>query len=133
MHPKDFLANTNHQAYENVRKLLIDNANLQSVVSLPRGAFEPYNRAKADILFFTDCHFPRTKKHYWYFDVKNDGYTLDKKRTKIQGGNDLEIVLSERNLEKQSDTYLLSIGALKIDFESIKKNKYILSAAHYQG
>lgn len=130
--PDGFLANTNHQAYENVRKLLIDNANLQSVVSLPRGAFEPYNRTKADILYFTDCHFPRTKKHYWYFDVKNDGYTLDKKRTKIQGGNDLEIVLSERNLEKQSDTYLLSIGVQKIDFEKIKKNKYVLSATHYQ-
>jgi type I restriction enzyme M protein len=130
--PEGFLANTNHQAYENVRRLLVDNANLQSVTSLPRGAFEPYNRTKADILFFTDCHFPRTKKHYWFFDVKNDGYTLDKKRTKIQGGNDLEIVLSERNLEKQSDEYLLSIGVLKIEIESIKKNKYVLSAAHYQ-
>ncbi len=113
--PEGFLANTNHQAYEKVRQYLVDNANLQSVVSLPRGAFEPYNRTKANILFFTDCHFSRTKKHYWFFDVKNDGYTLDKKRTRIPGGNDLEIVLSERNLESQSGKYLLSIGVRKID------------------
>ena len=68
--PEGFIVNTNHQAYEKVRKLLVDNANLQSVISLPRGAFEPYNRAKADILFFTDCHFPNTKKALLVFQCK---------------------------------------------------------------
>lgn len=130
--PEGFLVNTNHQAYENVRRLLVDNANLQSITSLPRGAFEPYNRAKADILFFTDCHFSSTKKHYWYFNIRNDGYTLDKKRAKIPGGNDLEIVLSERTLETQSEKYLLSIGVKKIEIENIKNSKYVLSAAYYQ-
>lgn len=130
--PEGFLANTNHQAYEDVRRYLVDNANLKSIISLPRGAFEPYNRAKADILFFTDCHLSKTHHHYWFFNVKNDGYTLDKKRNKIPGRNDLEIVLSERNLEDQSIEYLLSIGVDEIDIKQVRKNRYILNAAYYK-
>nr|WP_279384367.1 N-6 DNA methylase [Geotalea toluenoxydans] len=128
--PEGVLVNTN-QNYESIRKYLIDNSNLQSVISLPRGAFEPYNRAKADILFFTDCHYTSQVKHFWYFNVQNDGYTLDKRRERIEGGNDLEIVLSERDLEKQKEKYLLSIGVSRIGISSIKSNKYILSAGHY--
>ena len=130
--PEGFLVNTNHKAYMDVRRYLLDNANLKSVISLPRGAFEPYNRAKADILFFTDCHLSRSQGHYWYFNVKNDGYTLDKKREKIPGGNDLEIVLSERNLETQSEEYLLSVGVDKIDIDEVRANDFILTASQYR-
>ena len=63
--------------------------------------------------------------------MRNDGYTLDKRRERIEGGNDLEIVLSERDLEKQTEKYLLSIGASRIGISSIKSNKYILSAGNY--
>jgi len=129
--PDGFLANTNSKEYGAVRKYLIDNSNLCSVISLPRGAFEPYNRAKASILYFTDCHYKNQNKYYWCFDVKNDGYTLDKKRERIEGGNDLEIILSERNLEKQPIEYLKSIGVQKVLFETVKKNNYILSSNHY--
>ena len=119
--PEGFLANTNHKAYQNVRKHLLDNANLKSIISLPKGAFEPYNGVKADIIYFTDIKKSKTKKYYWFFDVKNDGYTLDKKRQKIDGNNDLELVLSENNLDKQEEDYLQSVGISKIDLEEVKK------------
>lgn len=129
--PEGFLVNSNSKEYGNVRKYLIDNSNLSNVISLPRGAFEPYNRAKANILYFTDCHYKTQNKYYWYFDIKNDGYTLDKKRARIDGGNDLEIVLSERNIEKQTIEYLSSNNVEKVMFSSIKKNNYVLSINHY--
>jgi len=131
--PDGFLSNTNNKAYEDVRKYLLNNANLKSVISLPRGAFEPYNRAKASILYFTDVKISKTKSHYWYFDVKNDGFTLDKKRHRIEGDNDLQLVLSENNLEKQKEEYLLSVGIDKINLEKVKNNNYILNAAPYRG
>lgn len=130
--PEGFIANTNEKAYEDVRRYLLDHATLKSVISLPRGAFEPYNRAKADILFFTDAKISRTKGHYWFFDVRNDGFTLDKKRQRVEGGNDLELVLSENDLEKQSEDYLLSIGISRIDLEKVKNNEYVLNAAPYR-
>lgn len=91
--PEGVIVNTNQKEYKAVRKYLVDNSNLKCTISLPRGAFEPYNRTKANILFFTDCHYSSQVKHYWYFNVQNDGYTLDKRRERIDGGNDLEIVL----------------------------------------
>lgn len=130
--PEGFLSNTNDKSYEDVRQFLLDNSNLRNVVSLPRGAFEPYNRAKTNILYFTNAKVSRTKGYYWFFDVRNDGYTLDKKRRRIPGNNDLELVLSENNLEKQADQYLMSLGITKIDVNKVKGNNYILNAAHYR-
>lgn len=129
--PDGLLSNKNSKAYESIRKYLIENATLKSVISLPRGAFEPYNRAKASILYFTDVKKSKTKDHYWYINVRNDGYTLDKKRQKIEGVNDLEIVLSEKDLDSQSEQYLLNLGITKIDIDDIKKNEYVLNAAPY--
>jgi type I restriction enzyme M protein len=130
--PEGFLSNTNPKAYQDVRQYLLENANLKSIISLPRGAFEPYNRAKANILYFTDVKQSKTKGHYWYFDVRNDGYTLDKKRKRIEGGNDLELVLSESNLENQAEEYLASIGVVRIDVDRVVRNNYALNAAHYR-
>ncbi|WP_158281643.1 N-6 DNA methylase [Sporanaerobacter acetigenes] len=130
--PDGFLSNTNQKAYENVRRYLTENANLKSIISLPRGAFEPYNRAKASILYFTDVKKSKTKNYFWFFTVKNDGYTLDKKREKIEGPNDLELVLSENNLEDQKLQYLMSLGIDKIDFDKVKSNNYALNAVSYR-
>lgn len=129
--PEGFLTNKNIGAYEQVRKFLLENSNLESVISLPRGAFEPYNRAKASILYFTDVKKAKTISHYWYFNVKNDGFTLDKKRKRIDGLSDLELVLSEKQLEKQTESYLASLGISKIKLDDIAKNEYVLSAAPY--
>ena len=130
--PEGFLSNTSNGAFCDVRRYMLENATLRSVVSLPRGAFEPYNRAKADILYFTDIKLGKTKGRYWYFDVKNDGYTLDKQRRPSDGRNDLEFVLSEHNLEKQTTEYLESIGVTAIDMPSVERSEFVLHAAHYR-
>ena len=51
-----------------IRKFLLGNARLQSVISLPPGVFLPYTMTKTDILYFTDIT-KRTSKHFFYFDV----------------------------------------------------------------
>jgi type I restriction enzyme M protein len=129
--PEGLLVNSNQKEFESIRKYLVENSDVRSIISLPRGSFEPYNRAKANVIFMENCHYKRQAKHYWYFNVQNDGYTLDKKRARIDGPNDLEIILSERNLENQIDDYLLTIGVSRIFMSAIKKNKYILAAGHY--
>ena len=129
--PEGFLSNTT-KAFEDVRRFLLDRATLKSIVSLPRGSFEPYNRSKTNILYFTDAKVSRTDTHYWFFDVRNDGYTLDKRRRPIRGGNDLELVLSENHPERQTDQYLASLGIARIDVQKARDNKFILTAAHYR-
>ena len=129
--PEGFLSNPSKD-FESVRRFLLDRATLKSIISLPRGAFEPYNRSKTNILYFTDVKMSRTDKHYWFFDVQNDGYTLDKRRRRIPGGNDLELVLSENDPERASDQYLTSIGISRINAKKVRDNQFILTAAHYR-
>jgi type I restriction enzyme M protein len=130
--PDGFLSNTNTAAYRQVRQYLLDKANLRSIVSLPRGAFEPYNRTKASILYFTDVKKASTVSRYWVFDVRNDGYTLDKRRQPLNGDNDLELVLSESRLEEQASEYLRAIGIDVVDVANVRANDYVLNAAPYR-
>lgn len=110
-----------------VRKFLLNNAKLQSVISLPQGVFLPYAMTKTDILYFTKVG-QKTDKHFFYFDVKNDGYSLDNHRKKIQGPNDLQIVNSAY-FENEKDT--LSVGFNLIDLEEIRNNNYNLIGNQY--
>ena len=129
--PDGFLSNTT-KAFEDVRRLLLERATLRSVISLPRGAFEPYNRAKASILYLTDVKTSQTGKHYWSFDVRNDGFTLDKKRRRIPGNNDLDLVLSESQPDRQPLRYLTELGIERISTSKARRNKSILAASHYR-
>lgn len=45
--------------------------------------------------------------------------------------NDLELVLSEKNIDTQEENYLLQLGISKIDISDIKTNEYVLNAAPY--
>jgi type I restriction enzyme M protein len=129
--PDGFLTNKNSSNYEAVRRYLIENASLNKVVSLPRGSFEPYNRAKASILYFTNVKKKPTKGSYYFHTVNNDGYTLDKKRKPIPGINDLDYVLSETHLDLKSEEYLEEHSITKVDLADIRDNEYVLSAAPY--
>jgi type I restriction enzyme M protein len=130
--PDGLLYDKSSSSYSQLREFLLRNAVLKSVISLPRGAFEPYNRAKASILYFTNVRTSKTRDHFWYFNVQNDGYTLDVKRKKIDGINDLDIILSEKDsLNNQSDKYLLKLGINKIKVSAVANNDYVLNAAPY--
>lgn len=69
-------------AHKALRKLLVDEQNLQGVVSLPSGAFKPYAGVSTAILLFqrTDS---RGDENVWFYDVKADGRSLDDKRVPL--------------------------------------------------
>jgi len=110
-----------------VREFLLNNAKLQSVISLPQGVFLPYAMTKTDILYFTEIS-KKTDKRFFYFNVKNDGYSLDNHRKKTQGPNDLQIVNSAY-FKNEKD--ILSIGFNIIDLEEVKNNNYNLVGNQY--
>lgn len=110
-----------------VRKFLLNNAKLQSVISLPQGVFLPYTMTKTDILYFTEIS-KITNKHFFYFDVKNDGFSLNNRRKKIQGSNDLQVVNSA-DFKDEKDT--LSVGFNLVYLEEVKLNNYNLIGGQY--
>lgn len=115
---------------KDVRKFLIDNAVLKTVVSLPRGVFLPYTGVKTNILYFTDCHTKKTENKIWYFDVKNDGFTLDNHRKRIKD-NDLKKIDYVDFLKKQENENILEIGFQEINLKVLENNSYNLVGNFY--
>ena len=76
-----------------VRKHLLDSVNNISVVSLPRGLFQPYTPTKTSILYFEKGG---NRSDTFFFVVKNVGHTFGAKQKPTEN-NDLPNVLSAMN------------------------------------
>ena len=131
--PEGFLFRKN---IANVRKFLLSKAKLQTVISLPQGAFLPYTGVKTDILYFTDAHKPNNQKNYWFFDANNIGVTLDNHKRKIKGDNDLKKIESSdiKKIDKnpEFEENMLEIGFEIIDLEKVKNNHFNLVGGTYR-
>jgi type I restriction enzyme M protein len=66
-------------AHKSIRKELVDNQQLQAVISMPSGVFKPYAGVSTAILFFTKTNSGGTDK-VWFYDMQADGFSLDDKR-----------------------------------------------------
>lgn len=89
-----------------IRKEIVDNQQLEAVISMPAGVFQPYSGVSTAILIFTKTDSGGTDK-VWFYDMQADGYTLDQKRTKIEGekeGGDIpDVVARFNNLKGETD------------------------------
>jgi type I restriction enzyme M protein len=116
------------QAHLALRKTLVDENQLEAVISLPSGVFKPYAGVSTGILIFSKGGDTR---NVFYYDVQNDGYSLDDKRNKIKT-NDLPDLLERwknRNPEKDTDR---GAKAFFIPKDEIVKSKYDLSISRYK-
>jgi type I restriction enzyme M protein len=82
------------KAFEAVRKLIIEKAELKAVIAVPSGAFKPYAGVSTAILIFTKGG---ETNDVWFYDMQADGYTLDDKRNKIADSDLPDIVQRYKN------------------------------------
>jgi len=73
--PEGFLFQTN-KAFQAVKKELLENFNLHTIVSLPAGVFLPYSGVKTNIIFFER---KGGTSEIWYYEV-NPPYKLTKNK-----------------------------------------------------
>lgn len=71
------------KAHVQLRQHLIENNQLEAVISLPSGVFKPYAGVSTAIIIFAKGG--KTEDVFFY-DVQSDGFTLDDKRTKMGDG-----------------------------------------------
>ncbi len=71
-------------AHTELRRKLIEEFDLQAIISLPAGAFKPYAGVKTAIIIFRRPVGEKKvgESKVWFYDVKNDGFDPDK----ITGG-----------------------------------------------
>ena len=106
----------------------MEDCRLDAVISMPSGVFKPYAGVSTGILVFTKGE-PTEK--VWFYDMEADGYTLDDKRTFIDGKGDIPDILV--NFKSRESMYLDDRKAkcFFVPFEEIKENDYSLSISNY--
>ncbi|EGR0604829.1 N-6 DNA methylase [Vibrio cholerae] len=123
-------------AHQMLREHLIEDNQLEAVISLPSGVFKPYAGVSTAILIFTKGG---STDNVWFYDVQADGKSLDDKRTPIKD-NDLP------DLVKQYKAYQAAVAegqsteqwsdktqkAFLVAKDDIKSNKYDLSINRYK-
>ena len=62
-----------------MRKIIIEEHKLESVITLPKGVFKPYAGVSTAILIFTKTNSGGTD-NVWFYNLKSDGYSLDDHR-----------------------------------------------------
>jgi len=119
----------NSNAHKRVREILLTDCRLDAVISMPSGVFKPYAGVSTAVLFFTKGE--PTKK-VWLYKMEADGYSLDDKRTFIDGNGDIPEILEKfKNREKENP-----IDRKKKYFfvlvEEIKEKNWDLSISKYR-
>lgn len=131
------------KAHQQLRQELLDNNQLEGIVSLPSGVFKPYAGVSTAILIFTKGG---TTERVWFYDLQADGYSLDDKRTELkgEGSNDLPDAIAQWHKYRQMVEGNISASTINTLFgdkrkkafvvpaEDIAANKYDLSINRYK-
>jgi len=107
-----------------IRKYILDKTELQAVVSLPQGVFNPYAGVKTSFLIFKNTGKPTEK--VWFYEVENDGYSKGTQRKPQPDKNDLPDLLEKWKTKTGSEK------SWTIDKKQIEENDFILSASAYK-
>lgn len=120
----------NSKAHKTLRKELVDNQQLQAVISMPSGVFQPYSGVSTAILIFTKTNAGGTDK-VWFYDMKADGYSLDQKRNEVAENDIPDVIARFHNLQGEADRTRKEQSFL-VPVEEIREKDYDLSINKYK-
>ncbi len=113
--PEWVLFNTG-EAFKNIKKEILENYNLHTIISLPGGVFLPYAGVKTNILFFDRIGSTRD---IWYYEV-NLGRTLTKNKP-ITYNDVKDITELQKTRALTPNSWIVSIEDIK-DYDLSAKN-----------
>lgn len=116
-------------AHQHIRQLLLEKCRLDAVISMPSGVFKPYAGVSTAVLIFTKGE--PTKK-VWFYDMCSDGFSLDDKRTFIDGKGDIPDIIEKFKKREKENFEDKKAKCFFVPFEEIKANGYDLSISKYK-
>jgi type I restriction enzyme M protein len=137
--PDGVLFRDNEKAFKDLRKELVDKQKLIAIISMPNGLFSaPVKKgssSKGAGVKTSFIVFQRTDNggtdYVWFYDMQNDGYTLDAKRDPIEGSNIPDIIQRFNSLEKEMERKRTD-QSFMVPVDEIRKNGYNLTFKKYQ-
>ena len=126
-------------AFKTLRSELVDKQRLIGVVSMPMGIFQASSKkgsaskgagVKTSFLIFEKTGNGGTQD-VWFYNMTNDGYSLDVKRTPVEGSNIPDIIERFNNLHLEKSRSRTDQSFL-VPVDEIRKNDYDLSFNKYK-
>lgn len=115
-------------AHKSLRKMLMENCDLQGIVSMPSGVFKPYAGVSTAIIIFVKGG---TTERVWFYDMQADGRSLDDKRDRIEG-SDLPDIVEEWKKRNKGSSDDRKAKHFFVPVKEIINNKYDLSISQYK-
>lgn len=119
----------NSRAHKSIREKLLKKCRMDAVISLPSGVFKPYAGVATAVLIFTKG---KPTKNVMFYDMQSDGFSLDDKRTFIDGKGDIPDIIQKLNIENKEKLNNRKEKCFIVPFEQIKENDYGLSISNYK-
>lgn len=117
-------------AHRDLRKLLVDENQLEAVISMPSGVFKPYAGVSTAIVIFTKGG--KTDR-VWFYKMESDGFSLDDKREKIGNGTgDLPDIMEKWLFREKSKKNDRKAKNFFVPVKEIRDNKFDLSINRYR-
>lgn len=120
------------KAHVQLREHLIENNQLEAVISLPSGVFKPYAGVSTAIIIFAKGG---KTENVFFYDLQSDGFSLDDKRTQIgDGKGDLPDVQAKylQWCEGQGSFGDRTAKAFEVPVGDIRIQNYDLSINRYK-
>lgn len=119
------------KAHQALRRMLVEENQLEGIISLPSGVFKPYAGVSTAVIVFTKGG---KTKNVFFYDVQDDGYSLDDKRTQLYPdtfAGDLPNVLTcwgERDPKKHIDRtekhFFVTADRIRAEMYDLSINRY---------
>ena len=113
---------------KDIRKNIIENHQLNAVIHLPKETSG--SGTSTAILIFTKTGAGGTDK-VWFYDVQNDGFSLDDKRTPIKENDIPDVIQRYKSLEKE-EKRTREDKSFFVPVSKIIENNYDLSINKYK-
>ncbi len=114
------------KAHVELRRMLVEDNQLEAVISLPSGVFRPYAGVSTAIFVFTKGG---KTDHVFFYDVEADGFSLDDKRGPVKQ-NDLPDALA-RWMKRDVDDKDRTAKYFMVPVSEIRANGYDFSINRY--
>lgn len=125
-------------AFKALRQLLVDRCDLKAVITMPSGVFKPYAGVSTAILLFTKVWGPQDKvsnpatDRVWFYEMQSDGYSLDDKRSKLDGYGDLQDIVSSFRARAKDAPVDRTARNFFVPRAEIESEGYDLSLSRYK-
>jgi len=118
------------KAHKQIREQLVSHQQLDGIISMPSGVFKPYAGVSTAIVIFTKTNGHKSEK-VWFYDMQNDGYTLNDNRTPCEGSELPDILARFANLEVEQGRKRTD-KSFFVPIEEIEANDFDLSINRYK-